>query len=305
MTDFKLSESAIAPLFLVLTGAVILSFSSVFVNLANVGPTVSGFYRLLLGGCILVAISVMRRDRFRVGGKVLWVMVAAGAFFAVDLYLWHRSILLVGPGLATILGNFQVFFVALVAVLFLGEKLKLRVALSIPVALAGLFLIVGLDWDTAADDFKQGVWLGLLTAMAYAGYLLTLSRSQKMDEDEISPYVTIGLISLVSALLLGLTIIFQGRESFAISDGQTIAALLGLAILVQVVGWVTITKGLPEIDVSIAALLLLLQPALAFVWDMLFFDRPTTGIELTGAVITLAAIYLGTTGRKKQESNID
>lgn len=291
------SEKILTPTVLVLAGAVILSFSSVFVELSNTGPTVSGFYRLLLGGVILIAVTLLRNNTLRVGWRPFLVMAAAGAFFALDLYLWHRSILIVGPGLATILGNFQVFFVALFAILFLGNRLNWRIATSIPVALAGLFLIVGLDWDTAADEFKWGVWLGLFTALSYAGYLLTLNHSRKVDKDKVSSFTTIGIISLIAGLLLGVTILVQGHESFAIPDRQTLFSLIGLALMIQVIGWVMISKGLPEINVSLAALLLLLQPALAFIWDMVFFNRPTSGIELIGAGITLAAIYLGTTGK--------
>jgi drug/metabolite transporter (DMT)-like permease len=40
---------------------------------------------------------------------------------------------------------------------------------------------------------------------------------------------------------------------------------------------------------------LLLQPLLASVWDVLFFHRPATPVQILGAVFALAAIYLGTT----------
>ena len=44
-------------------------------------------------------------------------------------------------------------------------------------------------------------------------------------------------------------------------------------------------------------MILLLQPALAFVWDMLFFNRETTVVGLAGIAITLGAIYLGVTAK--------
>jgi drug/metabolite transporter (DMT)-like permease len=40
-------------------------------------------------------------------------------------------------------------------------------------------------------------------------------------------------------------------------------------------------------------LLLLLQPTLTFIWDMIFFGRPTTVIEGAGAMLALGAIHLG------------
>jgi drug/metabolite transporter (DMT)-like permease len=43
--------------------------------------------------------------------------------------------------------------------------------------------------------------------------------------------------------------------------------------------------------------MLLLQPSLAFVWDVLFFDRPTDIADVLGAAMALGAIYLGTGGK--------
>jgi len=42
-----------------------------------------------------------------------------------------------------------------------------------------------------------------------------------------------------------------------------------------------------------AGLALLLQPALSFLWDIVFFGRVLTSAEAAGAAITLLAIYLG------------
>ncbi|CAO0819763.1 hypothetical protein DFAR_1110033 [Desulfarculales bacterium] len=44
-------------------------------------------------------------------------------FFALELTFWHRSIHLLGSGLATILAEFQVFFLAGFGALFFGERL--------------------------------------------------------------------------------------------------------------------------------------------------------------------------------------
>ena len=68
---------------------------------------------------------------------------SAGIFFAIDLELYHHTIGLVGAGLATVLGNTQVVFVALLAWLLLRERLPLRTALAIPLVLAGVTLISG------------------------------------------------------------------------------------------------------------------------------------------------------------------
>ena len=58
-------------------------------------------------------------------------------------------------------------------------------------------------------------------------------------------------------------------------------------------GWFLIASALPKIRASFSGLILLLQPALAFVWEVLFFQRPTSLVNWLGVLIALAAIYLG------------
>jgi drug/metabolite transporter (DMT)-like permease len=49
----------------------------------------------------------------------------------------------------------------------------------------------------------------------------------------------------------------------------------------------------------LVGLLLLLQPALAFVLDVLLFRRPTGGGDWLGLAIALVGILLGTMRRKR------
>jgi drug/metabolite transporter (DMT)-like permease len=104
-----------------LVGTVFISFSAVFVELAHVGPTVSGFYRMSFGALFLFVFAVAKREALWAGGTAFWLAVAAGAFYAGELISWHRSIHYVGPGLSTILANFQVFFPAVVGALVFRE----------------------------------------------------------------------------------------------------------------------------------------------------------------------------------------
>ena len=98
-------------------------------------------------------------------------------------------------------------------------------------------------------------------------------------------------------VVMGLEGLWQG-QSFAISNLSTASALVGYGILGQVLGWVWVTRGLKSTPVSLAGLILLLQPTLAFNWDILFFARPTDALDFVGAALALGAIYLGTHGRR-------
>ncbi len=281
-------------LFLV-AGAIVLGFSPVFVKVAAVGPAIAGFYRVLIGGIILLILSGIKREVLWKGWPSFRLACLGGVFFALDLTLWHRSIDYVGPGLATILGNFQVFFLAIFGVLFIGEKINWKFLLALPLAMLGIVMIVWGEWESLGTDYKTGVFLGLGTAVLYACFVLTLRKSQTI-EHPLSPMANITMISWITMLVMGLEGLWQG-QSFAISDLSTASALVAYGILGQVLGWVWVTRGLKSTPVSLAGLILLLQPTLAFNWDILFFNRPTDALDFLGAALALGAIYLGTRGR--------
>ena len=275
-----------------------ISFSAVFVNLAQVGPTVAGFYRMLFGGIILLAAALIRRERLWQGFNHFLQVFACSILFALDLAFWHRSIYYVGPGLATLLANFQVFFLAGFGILILGERPTWKTALSTPLAVAGLYLVVGIDWGELGIQYKTGILFGLIAAICYSAYLLVLRRLRPAHK-RASTLANITLITLLTAGIMGPGAWAQG-EGFGIPDLRSWGALLGYGLIPQVLGWFFISAGIAKIDASRAGLLLLLQPTLAFVWDILFFARPTGLMEMLGALVALFSIYLGTISPKRQ-----
>jgi drug/metabolite transporter (DMT)-like permease len=289
-----------------LAGAVMISFAPVFVRVIDVPPTVVAVYRTLIGGLVLLGWVLVRGGRLRVGPRVLLALVVAGVAFGVDLALWHRSIWYIGPGLATLLANFQVFVLAITGVMFFGERLHARLVISIVLAVAGLGLIVGPRWDLLEPQYRWGVILGLLTAAAYTVYILSLRWAATRGAARQhapgapagpgpgpDPARDLALSSLVSAACLSASVLVEG-ESLAIASLHDAGLLAAYALVAQVLGGMLITSALGQVPASRVGLILLLQPALALVWDVLFFARPVMIREIAGAMVALAAIYLGT-----------
>lgn len=274
-----------------LAGAFIISFSAVFVRIAHIGPTMAGFYRTFFGGLLLAVVTLVAREPLWTGLRpALWAMVT-GLIFGADLACWHRSILYVGPGLATILGNFQVFFLAAVGVFVFHEHPSWRLVVSAPLGVAGLMLLVGPDWERLGPSYRFGLVLGVVTAIAYTAYTLSLRHSRRLPA-ALAPAANLTWISLMTAVVMGVGGVLQG-ESFRIPDSRTWLCLLAYGGLCQALGWVVISRGIAKVPASRVGLLLLLQPTLTFVWDIVLFARPTTVVEMAGAVVAVGAIYLG------------
>lgn len=284
-------KSRMALLRLVL-GATMISFSGVWVKVSHVTPTVSAFYRVFFGGLFLLSAAMLRNERKLRGRRQLLLGLLCGLFFSLDLVCYHYSIHYIGPGLGTMLPNLQVFILAVVGALFFKEKLRIIALLSMPVAFAGLFLIVGFDWNRLGDLYKIGVYFGLAAAVFYSVFLLSLRRLQS-QQGGLSIFSVLTMVSLTTAVFLAMEVVRQG-DSFKIPDMQSFWSLVALGLFSQSAGWILIANALPLVRTSMAGLVLLMQPSLAFVWDVLFFQRPTSMLNWTGVVIVLGAIYLGT-----------
>ncbi|WFS62473.1 DMT family transporter [Pseudodesulfovibrio thermohalotolerans] len=285
-----------------LVGAVLISFSSVMVVLAGLPPEVTGFYRLTGGGLAMLALLVrMGKIRFFTPDVIKWGTVAA-VFFAGDFIFWHRSIAYVGPGLSTMLANFQVIPLAVVSALFFKERLPGRMFAAIPLALAGLYLMVGVSWSGFASDYRLGVFFGLLTACFYALYMLSLKYA--LARDRMDSLVLASAAAIATGLMLGVLALAEG-QSFVIPSLKSLAAISALAFICHAVGWFLITRGIQTVRGALVGLILLLQPTLSFVWDILFFGKPVNPVELSGVALALVGIYIGSNakmGRRRTAS---
>jgi drug/metabolite transporter (DMT)-like permease len=281
-----------------IAGAVMISLSGVWVKVAHVAPHVSAFYRVFFGGIVLLGAALSRRELKWLGARQLMFCLLCGFVFALNLWLYHYSIQYIGPGLGTILPNFQVFILAAFGILFLREPLRPAYLLSLPLAFVGLFMIVGIHWSHLEHLYRIGVYYGLAAAVCYAGFILSLRKLQT-DQMGVSFFYVLMMVSFATAVFLAVDII-ANNDSFKIPDSKSFFALAALGLLSQSAGWILITNALPSIRASLSGLILLLAPALAFVWDVLFFQRPTSPVNWLGVGVALAAIYLGMAGPSRQ-----
>lgn len=278
-----------------LFGAVIISFSAVFVKLAGVPPAVSAFYRMFFGGLTLLGLLAATGNLAAARRALAWPALACAVFFSADLLCWHASINYIGPGLATLVGNFQVFLVTIVAAVTARRVPKAGFLAGMAVAVAGLYLVVGRGFAGQTPEFRLGVGYGLATALFYGLFILTLKKAVT-DQGRAGPMAAMAVLSLAGAAMLA-PVAVLGGDSLALPTTTSVWALVGLGVIGQGLGWLSISHGLAGARPALAGLVLLLQPTLSYVWDVLFFGKPTGPVELAGVALALAGIYVGSTQR--------
>jgi drug/metabolite transporter (DMT)-like permease len=279
-------------------GALMISFSPVFVKLTSVAPTTSGFYRVLFGGTVVAIYLAVSRHRLNFSAKAWMAIILSAVFFALDLWFWHRSILYIGPGLSTLLANFQVFIMMAAGIVLFGQRPNAKQLAAVPLAIAGLALVVGFDWRELPPDYQLGVAFGLLTAVCYAGYLLSM-RQARMISSHAVPTREIAVMSLLVAVMLGTSALTEG-VSLMIPTAADAIWLLLYGVFANAIGMLFIASSLSKVTTTEVGLALLLQPTCSFLWDILFFGRTLSLMEAGGALLALTAIYLGSLRASRQ-----
>ncbi len=228
-----------------LIGASVIAFSAILVELADVSPETAAVFRCVYALPVLGFLAWREDVRF---GPRPWrerrLGLVAGTFFAADLIFWHHAIEDVGAGLATVLGNLQVVLVAFIAWVLLSERPANRMFVAVPVALLGAVMISGvLEQNAFGDDPARGTLFGVLTTIAYSGFILVLRYSNANVERPAGPLFDATAASAAVAIVAGAII----GTADLVPSWPAHGWLALLALSSQVVGWLLISVSLPRL----------------------------------------------------------
>lgn len=275
-----------------LAGIVAISFSAIFVRLADVSPTTAAFYRTAYALPLLALVRLAVRDGRPRRARLL--SFAAGALLAVDLTLWHISIDLIGAGLATVVANVQVVWVGLAAWIVYREHPTRTAFVVVPVVLIGIAMIGGLGRDDAFGDRPlAGATIAAVAGVTYAGFLLMFRASNRALVPSVGP-----LLDATAGAMVGVLVIAPLDSSFVLAPSWPAHGwLIALAIVGQSVGWLLIAAALPRLAALETSVMLLIQPAATILWARLLFDERLSAVQWAGVVIVLAGVLVaGTRG---------
>ena len=272
-------------------GVTSISITAILVRLADTAPVSIAFLRAVYSVPVLLVFWWLIRSRDRRPPASRALAVTSGLFLSVDLVFWHIAIDRIGAGLATVLVNTQVVFVAFAAWLVYRER-PTRVAIRLmPIILAGVVLISGLGRDDAyGADPWAGVAFGLLGGVFYALFLLTLRASNR---NHLAPTMGPILDSTVGIGIGALVIGLATSAEFPVAlDLETHLWLLLLAIVAQVVGWPLINMALPRLAALETSALILARPMLTILWASIIFSEDLSVFQWLGVAVVLGGLLV-------------
>jgi len=218
-----------------------------------------------------------------------WAIVVAGLCFTGDLAVWHWSLRFTTVANSTLLTNFAPFFVMLGARILFAERIHSNLILGLLLAFAGGAMLVGQSLKlTAAHVLGDG--LALVTAVFYAGYLLTVKHLRRTATTSRIMFYS-GLVSCPALLVVTLL----SEKSLLAASGNGWLVLIAMALVSQVGGQGLIAFALAHLPASFSAVGLLWQPVVAAFLAWLLLGEPMSWLQIGGGAVVLAGIAVART----------
>lgn len=271
--------------FILFLGILCISWSAIFVKLADISGLGSAFYRMFIGFLGVLPIWLLRP---KTGADKVSVRIAlfCGVIFAFDIAVWNISILLTKAAISTLIANLAPVWVGIGAILFLKEKPGRIFWIGTATALFGVAIIVGID-KIYNSRLNAGHFLAMLASLFYAFYLLIM-RKGRLNMDTVT-FTTISM--LASSAVLFLLALVTGTPLAGFS-AQSWGALIGVGLISQLGGWLAINYAMAYIPATIASVSLLGQSVFTALIAIPVLGEKLTRMELLGAAVVLFGIFL-------------
>jgi len=233
---------------------------------------------------ILVLLKALPKNR-----NAFLKAIALGAVgIGTESSVYFMTLAKVGAALTEILLYLYPTFVAVISHFFLKEKMGPKKAACVALSLVGCVLTVDLHSNFQAGGDVSGVFLGALTGLLYAIYLLVGDRLLK-DENPLT--VGAGIV-LGSFLTFGTLAATSSAPSRVPQHWTEWGVLAGMALCASVLPFTTLYAGMKRVGPTRASVLSTFELVFAIVLAAVFLGEKLTGLQGVGAFLILLSVLL-------------
>jgi drug/metabolite transporter (DMT)-like permease len=267
-------------------GVAAVSSAAVLIREADAPALVIAAYRLGLAALPTgaLALAAGRRGVTR-DGLWMWPLLA-GTFLALHFGFWIASLQQTSVITSVVLVTTNPLFVGLASPLVLRERVPAATWAGIGIATVGAGLM-------AAEDVGEG--LGTLAGDLYALLGAAFGACYLMIGRRARPQVSwvgyVGVVYSVAAVLLVASVLVS-REPFTGYSAKTFLMLGLLALVPQLVGHSAINWALAYVPAALVAVAILGEAVGATILAAIVLQEVPSVLEMAGALLVLAAVYV-------------
>jgi drug/metabolite transporter (DMT)-like permease len=282
---------------LLLVGVVAVSFSAIFIRLADAPALTIAFYRTGIAAALLLPFALVRqREELKaLTRRQVAIAVAAGAMLALHFAVWITSLSYTTIAASVVLVTTQPIWVAAFSWMLFGERLRGLVVAGVLVALAGAVVVSGGDFASPARPRAlEGDLLALAGAITAAAYFVAgrhLRRDVSLATYAGLAYGTCAVFLLPVALLSGAQL-----SGF---PAKTWGLFVLMALVPQMLGHTVFNFLLRDVEATVVAITVMGEPVGATLLAMAIFGEMPPASAILGGVLILAGIYVAITAQAR------
>ena len=180
----------------------------------------------------------------------------------------------------------QPFVAAILAYVFLKEKISKTTLIAITVAAAG---IIFMSFDSKMEGTLFGLLNGLLSSLGFAGFTVSLRWRKKTPK-----FTTVAIAGIFCSAVAIVVLLFNDNSIFISLKNTSLSTLHGFLVCSGLILYSSRSRYLPATDLTLLSLTEVLA-GVFWVWLPLFGinEVPSTNSLIGGAIITLAIIFYG------------
>jgi drug/metabolite transporter (DMT)-like permease len=269
------------------------AFAGIRAGLRAYGPGEIALFRFLVASLVLAGFALVRRTRLPEWRDVPAVFLAGFLAFTVYHVALNYGEVSVGAGSASVLINTAPIFTALLAVAFLGERLRLLGWVGMAVSFCGAALVSA--GESEGFGLTPRAFLILVGALSVSVYLV-------IQKPYLEKYgaLTFTTYSVWAGTLLSLAFLPDLiSQALAAPLGSTLA-MVYLGVFPTAVAYVTYAYVFSRMPASRAVSFLYLIPVMAYLIAWVWLGEVPTLLSVVGAGVTLSGVLIVNTlgGRK-------
>lgn len=210
------------------------------------------------------------------------LLIYRGFFGATAVMLYFFAIQHTSVGIATLLNYTSPLWSGLLSIFFLSERISSKVLIPLPVAIAGIFLVVHAH-ASPGDVLGFGRWeLIGLTSGVCSGAAVTAIRAARRSE---SSWAVFGSFSLFG-VLVNLPFALIGWKTPKSDEWVSLIAMSAFAMGAQLL----MTFSLRWIDAMTAGVVSQVAVVISMLLGALFLAERITAVAAIGSLLTLGGV---------------
>ena len=260
-------------------------------GLSELPPMLFALLRYCVASLLLVPLALARGGLSKLPRPIPWRTLLLMALTGIALYYIVFNVALTyttASQTALIQSSFPATM-AIMAVLWLHERLTRRRILGIVLAVAGVVLIVArTEPDASAGDPLLGNALAFGSVLLWSAYTILAKRIANADPVAVTAIVAL----LGTVMLLPAALIENANAPWPSISTEGWLRIIYLGVFASAAAYLLYTRALRDIDASLAGTLINLSPVIGVISGVVFLGETVTPLAIVGGTMVLAGVWI-------------